>query len=180
MLLMLLACVPWTVIQDGGEPSPLYGLQGVAIQSDWSALRVGPEPVDDWVSELKPDAAEDYDKGAVAAQAAFDRSLMRSLGELPVAVDQAQIVVVMRPSSFEPGTYSPLVTVPTDLRAQVAFVVNGEVVEAIEVRSQQTPDIYNDTLAIRMSSCGDQLGQATAAYLDRRRSGKSATPLLRP
>ena len=158
---------PWTVIERSGPPSALRGAQGVTVSWDPSSLYVEGVPMPEAQSTMSPDERSRLDESVRRMGATFLGELAESL-DVPLSVAsgdvaEGEVRLLVRPVELERGA-NGAVGSSTVLVTRLDWILDGDVVDAVQVRVSQPPSMRRPSASERMRIAAGQSAQLAARF----------------
>jgi hypothetical protein len=165
------ACRRYEVIQQSGPPSALQGVNNIAVTYDYSQIAISDKRMSEaqWLETREKDEHRNtYLETKDSANTGVVTGLTSKLGGVTVTAGEAapgaiQATVVYE--EWEEGMYAAVVAWPSKITARIVFSIDGQVLDEIRVRTQETASIYTPAPQQRLHTCGKRLGEVTAEYI---------------
>jgi hypothetical protein len=164
-------CAPgWTVIRDGGSPSPLRGAGPISVSFDYSRLMVEGRTERDFVA-LKKTEKPDYEISWNELKKQLETNFVIGMGQLhPPGVGLGPgaptgVHVVVYPTNFTIGHYIVVASTSTELLADVVFYANGQQADVIGLASAVPATMYRPTVFAHMPPIATDIGRLSGKYV---------------
>ncbi len=162
----------YTVIKQSGPPSALLGVQAIAVQYDYSQIRIGNTDrmtEEQWLSSRKQEShRQTYLDTKNSANIGVVEGLTKNLNQVVVSEGQAgpgQIQVTVTYLEWEEGLYAAVIAWPSWIKARIIFSLDGQVVDEIEIQVSQDATLTTPAPTQRIHTCGQRIGTYAAEFV---------------
>lgn len=167
--LVCAACGPPWVVVTATDPNPLPAEREFVVDEvRYEKVLVGDASESGWLRKQDEKQRAAWDTGKQTLSQRYAESLASHLPELKFAKpnETDAFVVRSRVTFIEPGFYTATAARPTQVNMTVEIANRaGRAVDVIEIRATAPATMSNPTIAERLASAAEVLGERTAEYL---------------
>lgn len=163
----LAGCTPWKVLAQSGPPSALAGVPAYSVHGDWTGVIVAEQDEPTFLAGLDDDERRAYADDKVGIDEAVLAALRVGAPDLHFGLDDAAAGLTVRWVAYEPGVFTGIYDVPTELTAEVHFTVGGVVTDELQLVAEEPPSMAAPTSGERARSCARRIGSRLARFLRR-------------
>jgi len=169
LLTALVGCAPhFVVLRDGGTPSPLRGVGPISVSFDYSKLYISGKTEAEFVQE-RAVAEPDYPRKWSELKGAFESNLISGFSDTWPGVTQGPPGpgghLTVFPTALTMGKYMLVAATSTSVTGTMAFAVNGQDADAIEVRGAQSASIYQPSVFQHMPGVATSMGRQVGSFV---------------
>ncbi|NVB38852.1 hypothetical protein G6O69_13505 [Pseudenhygromyxa sp. WMMC2535] len=170
LVAMASACQHYMVIQQSGPPSALSGAQAVYVQYDYSRIAISDKHMSEqqWLdSREKDEHRQTYLDTKNSVNIGVVEGLSQKLG-IPVELGQAPaggVQLTVTYLDWEEGVYAGVFAWPSRVMAHFIFTIDGQIVDEIEVKTEEEATLFTPAPTQRFHTCGQRLGQYGAEFI---------------
>jgi hypothetical protein len=168
-----MACVPYTIITSSGPPSALVGVTAMAIQYDYSNVRISDKGLseEEWLSSREKDEHRaTYLETKDSANVGVLEGMSKRLSGVQIVPGQAPagtIQITVSYTAWEEGLFAGPVAWPSKITARIIFTRDGQVLDEISVNTAEDASLFTPAPQQRLHTCGQRIGDFAAQYVQK-------------
>ncbi len=175
---LVVACSPYTVVQQSGPPSALAGVKQVQVRFDWSQVRVLGKSEAAYLAEKNAEEQADFQVIKQETDAAILEGLTGNVGPGVSfttgagPLDPAQPAVVVQYVDVQTGIYTPVFSLPSKVAARFSWGRDGNFTDIIDTNATIGASMTTPSDHQRMGMAGRLLGKAAGKFFVEAQGGK--------
>ena len=175
---LVVACSPYTVVQQSGPPSALAGVKQVQVRFDWSQVRVLGKSEAAYLAEKNAEEQADFQVIKQETDAAILEGLTGNVGAGVSftagagPLDPAQPAVVVQYVDVQTGIYTPVYSLPSKVAARFSWGRDGNFTDIIDTSAMVGASMTTPSDHQRMGMVGKMLGKAAGKFFVEAQGGK--------
>lgn len=175
---LVVACSPYTVVQQSGPPSALAGVKQVQVRFDWSQVRVLGKSEAAYLAEKNAEEQADFQVIKQETDAAILEGLTGNVGPAVSfttgagPLDPAQPAVVVQYVDVQTGIYTPVFSLPSKVAARFSWGRDGNFTDIIDTNATIGASMTTPSDHQRMGMAGRLLGKAAGKFFVEAQGGK--------